>query len=117
QAEPTKESECAAKPIEIERTGDKANESVRHPDKQSNGCVSKLQASAAAASLHVAGPSAGADKGKGSSKGKAIEHSSSAPGGEILYESHFGLLKLGLPPIHVSSQRRLMRRSAHAPKD
>ncbi|KAJ2664005.1 hypothetical protein IWW48_001017 [Coemansia sp. RSA 1200] len=30
----------------------------------------------------------------------------------VLYESHFGPLDLGLPPIRVSAQRRLMRRRA-----
>ncbi|KAJ2674780.1 hypothetical protein GGI25_004243 [Coemansia spiralis] len=29
---------------------------------------------------------------------------------KVLYESHFGPLELGLPPIRVSTQRRLMRR-------
>ncbi|KAJ2522966.1 hypothetical protein GGI11_001583 [Coemansia sp. RSA 2049] len=31
---------------------------------------------------------------------------------KVLYESHFGPLDLGLPPIRVSAQRRLMRRRA-----
>ncbi|KAJ1794837.1 hypothetical protein LPJ59_004452 [Coemansia sp. RSA 2399] len=30
----------------------------------------------------------------------------------VLYESHFGPLELGLPPIRVSAQRKLMRRRA-----
>ncbi|KAJ2786577.1 Ubiquitin-conjugating enzyme E2 T [Coemansia interrupta] len=59
--------------------------------------------------------STASDKGKG----KAVDFSTSplkpAPGtsvdGEhVLYESHFGPLDLGLPPIRVSAQRGLMRR-------
>ncbi|KAJ2724820.1 Ubiquitin-conjugating enzyme E2 T [Coemansia sp. Benny D115] len=84
-------------------------------------------------------PTTPADKGKGRSKGKgkAVDRSevlfalspvraggsngvagasvAAAGAGQVLYESHFGPLDLGLPPIKVSSQRGLMRRS-RAPK-
>ncbi|KAJ2379128.1 hypothetical protein IW150_000365 [Coemansia sp. RSA 2607] len=59
--------------------------------------------------------STASDKGKG----KAVDFGTSQPktvsgtriGSEqVLYESHFGPLDLGLPPIRVSAQRGLMRR-------
>ncbi|KAJ2801867.1 Ubiquitin-conjugating enzyme E2 T [Coemansia guatemalensis] len=54
-------------------------------------------------------------------KGKAVDYSIKPPGthsgggdetGEevVLHESHFGPLDLGLPPVRVSAQRKLMRR-------
>ncbi|KAJ2381531.1 Ubiquitin-conjugating enzyme E2 T [Coemansia sp. RSA 2611] len=52
-------------------------------------------------------------------KGKAVDRSAplaigANPGGEaegrVLLESHFGPLDLGLPPVRVSAQRKLMRR-------
>ncbi|KAJ2452470.1 OPT super [Coemansia sp. RSA 2336] len=53
------------------------------------------------------------------SKGKAVDYSRPAPGDadggrqyneQILDESFFGPLDLGLPPVRVSAQRKLMRR-------
>ncbi|KAJ1742423.1 Ubiquitin-conjugating enzyme E2 T [Coemansia sp. RSA 1821] len=60
-----------------------------------------------------------ADKQKTPSKGKAVDYSRPSPGGadsarqyneQILEESFFGPLDLGLPPVRVSAQRKLMRR-------
>ncbi|KAJ1822942.1 hypothetical protein LPJ56_000475 [Coemansia sp. RSA 2599] len=64
----------------------------------------------------------GKDKGKakdrGKGKGKAVDSGpcsarpTPAPSEEpVLFESHFGPLDLGLPPIKTSAQRRLMRRT------
>ncbi|KAJ2138570.1 hypothetical protein IW136_003086 [Coemansia sp. RSA 678] len=47
-------------------------------------------------------------------KGKGVDLSV-RDGGHILEASHFGPLDLGLPPIRVSAQRRLMRRRARDP--
>ncbi|KAJ2859990.1 hypothetical protein FB639_005692, partial [Coemansia asiatica] len=58
------------------------------------------------------------DKVKVKGKGKAVDsgpcsaRTTLAPSEElVLFESHFGPLDLGLPPIKTSSQRRLMRRT------
>ncbi|KAJ2389143.1 hypothetical protein GGI23_005897 [Coemansia sp. RSA 2559] len=59
------------------------------------------------------------DKGKapdfsGSVAKRKYDDDSEGCDGEqkVLYESHFGPLELGLPPIRVSAQRKLMRRRA-----
>ncbi|KAJ1724953.1 hypothetical protein LPJ53_000807 [Coemansia erecta] len=59
--------------------------------------------------------STASDKGKGKAADFSTPQPKSVPdariGGEqVLYESHFGPLDLGLPPIRVSAQRGLMRR-------
>ncbi|KAJ1856033.1 hypothetical protein GGH12_000690 [Coemansia sp. RSA 1822] len=48
-------------------------------------------------------------------KGKGVDLSHVQDGEHILEASHFGPLDLGLPPVRVSAQRRLMRRRARDP--
>ncbi|KAJ2717215.1 hypothetical protein H4R19_000159 [Coemansia spiralis] len=45
------------------------------------------------------------------SKGKGVDRAVAPARGTVLYESHFGPLDLGLPPVRVSGQRRLLRRT------
>ncbi|KAJ2805230.1 hypothetical protein H4R21_001337 [Coemansia helicoidea] len=50
------------------------------------------------------------------SKGKGVDRAPPPAQATVLHESHFGPLDLGLPPVRVSAQRRLLRR-AREPAD
>ncbi|KAJ2156610.1 hypothetical protein GGF46_005072 [Coemansia sp. RSA 552] len=73
-------------------------------------------------SLATGQPANNAEKPRDKGKGKAVEYPAPPPAGRggggkaaeaaVLLESHFGPLELGLPPVRVSAQRKLMRRRA-----
>ncbi|KAJ2558069.1 hypothetical protein EV175_000980 [Coemansia sp. RSA 1933] len=94
------------------------HESYSHDDDgKDNGTTATASAAKCAVSKeNEPGSARRKDKGKAPDLSRPARRRDSDDGidGEqkVLYESHFGPLDLGLPPIRVSAQRKLMRRRA-----